>query len=107
MPSRSRGSSVSQGAPAEAYFCGDDVLSTEMRQRMLSRQGSDRGFGLGVEELDGHTVARHSGWFAAHRSHLLLDAEAGIAVVVMANSDDGAPRLLAESLLRIARTAER
>ena len=84
---------------------GEDILSIDMRQRMLSRQVSDRGLGLGVEVVDGHTVARHSGWFAAHRSHLLLDAEAGIAVVVMTNSDDGAPGILAESLLGIARAA--
>lgn len=78
---------------------GDDgVLSPAMRRRMLTRQPSGWGLGLGMERRNGRTIARHSGWFAAHRSYLLLDADAGLAVAVLTNSDDGSPAALAQTL---------
>ena len=80
----------------------DNVLSTEMRKRMRTRQASGWGLGLKLGSLDGRPVARHEGWFAAHRSHLLLDMEADISIVVMTNSDSGAPAKIAEALLETA-----
>jgi len=77
---------------------GDDVLSARMRQRMRTRQASGWGLGLKLGTLNGRSVARHEGWFAAHRSHLLLDTEADVSVVVMTNSDSGAPAKIAEAL---------
>ena len=81
---------------------GEDVLSPAMRRRMLTRQPSGWGLGLGIERRNGRTIARHSGWFAAHRSYLLLDADAGVAVAVLTNSDDGQPAALAETLYDLA-----
>lgn len=77
---------------------GTDVLSQEMRKRMRTRQESGWGLGLKIDTFDGRPVARHEGWFAAHRSHLLLDLESGISVVVMTNSDSAAPAKIAEAL---------
>ncbi len=77
---------------------GDTVLSSEIRTRMHERQASGWGLGLRLQRRTGHTVARHDGWFAAHRSHLLLDIDAGIAVVVQANSDNAATGKLADAL---------
>lgn len=77
---------------------GEPVLSTEMRQRMRTRQASGWGLGLKLGTLNGRSVARHEGWFAAHRSHLLLDVDADISVIVMTNSDSGAPARIAEAL---------
>jgi len=77
---------------------GDEVLSTDMRDRMRIRQPSGWGLGLKLGTLDGRSVARHEGWFAAHRSHLLLDMDADISVVVMTNSDSGEPAEIAEAL---------
>ncbi|NOX70570.1 MAG: beta-lactamase family protein [Gammaproteobacteria bacterium] len=77
---------------------GEPVLSTAMRQRMRTRQASGWGLGLKLGTLNGRSVARHEGWFAAHRSHLLLDVDADISVVVMTNSDSGAPAKIAEAL---------
>ena len=47
----------------------------------------------------GRPVARHGGWFAAYRTHLLLDLKSKISVVVMANSDSASPVKIAEALL--------
>ncbi|MCH7853917.1 MAG: beta-lactamase family protein [Proteobacteria bacterium] len=77
---------------------GSDVLSTGMRKRMRTRQASGWGLGLKLGTLDGRRVARHEGWFAAHRSHMLLDIEADISIVVMTNSDSGSPAKIAEAL---------
>lgn len=77
-----------------------DVLSVSMRERMRTRQPSGWGLGLKIGTLDDRAVARHEGWFAAHRSHLLLDIEDSISIVVMANSDAAAPAKIAEALYR-------
>ncbi len=79
------------------------VLSVAMRERMRTRQPSGWGLGLKLGQLDGDRVARHDGWFAAHRCHLLLDAARRISVVVFTNSDGGAPSAIAENLYRAAR----
>ena len=77
---------------------GDAVLSKDMRVRMHERQASGWGLGLKVQRHDGRTLARHDGWFAAHRSHLLLDVDKGIAVVVQANSDNASTGKIADAL---------
>jgi hypothetical protein len=83
----------------------DRVLSPAMRALMHEDQLSGRGFGLQVQRLAGRTVARHDGWFAAHRSHLLLDINNGTGVVVLANSDNASPGKIAEALLEAALSA--
>jgi len=79
---------------------GNNVLSRQMRKRMRTRQASGWGLGLKLGTIDGRPVARHEGWFAAHRSHLLLDVEADVSVVVMTNSDSGAPAKIADTLYK-------
>lgn len=81
---------------------GDDVLSIRMRERLFERQRSGRGLGLRIAQIDGRRVARHDGWFAAHRSHVLLDIENKLAVAVMANSDNASTGEIAEALLEAA-----
>jgi CubicO group peptidase (beta-lactamase class C family) len=76
-----------------------NVLSDDMRLRMLTAQKGVRGLGIRLETFNGRPVARHGGWFAAHRTHLLLDLESNISVVVMANSDSASPTKIAEALL--------
>ena len=49
------------------------VLSDAMRAQMLTSQASGWGLGIKIDRLKDRPVARHSGWFAAHKSHLLLD----------------------------------
>ena len=80
----------------------EGVLSETLRTGMLTPHASGWGLGLKIRQLDGRTVARHDGWFAAHRSHLLLDIENGIGVVVLANSDNAEPGEIAEALLDAA-----
>jgi len=77
---------------------GEDVLSREMRAQMYKPVASNRGLGLRMESIDGRSVARHGGWFAAYRSHLLLDPARGIGIVVLANSDSAAPDAIADDL---------
>jgi len=82
-----------------------EVLSPELRRQIMTPQASGWGLGLGVDETDGRRVAKHGGWFAAHRSQLIVDPAAGIAVVVLANSDDGRPGRLANRLYEFALAA--
>ena len=83
-------------------YGGEGILSGDMRKQMVTSQGSGRGLGLGVGQHEGRPIASHSGWFAAHRSHLLLDLQTEIGVVVLTNSDSGAPADIAEALLDVA-----
>lgn len=83
-------------------YGGDDVLSKRMRARMRERQASGWGLGLKIQRYAGHTVARHDGWFAAHRSHLLIDAGNGLAVIVLTNGDNASPKDIAEALFDAA-----
>jgi len=80
-------------------YGGDKVLSADMRSRLLTAEVGVRGLGIRLATYKGRPVARHGGWFAAHRTHLLLDLRSGIAVVVMANSDSASPEDIAEALL--------
>jgi len=75
------------------------VLSDESREKMLRAQTSGWGMGIKIGRQNGRAVARHSGWFAAHRSHLLLDLDSEIAVVVLTNSDGAASDRIAEALI--------
>lgn len=86
-------------------YGNDAVLSGAMRNRMREKQASGWGLGIRVESLQGRTVARHGGWFAAHRTHLLLDIEYGIGVVVMANADNADPAAIADALLEAVLTS--
>ena len=80
-------------------YGGNEVLSDAMRTEMLTLQAGGRGFGIRLGKYRGRAVARHGGWFAAHQSHLLLDTQSGISVVVMSNSDSASPAKIAEALL--------
>ena len=79
---------------------GDEVLPDDLRRQMLTPANARRTLGLGTGALDGRAVVRHSGWFAAHRSHLLIDLETGIAAIVLANADNADAAAIAEALLR-------
>ncbi len=80
-------------------FAGDEVISADMREQLLTVRAGVRGLGIRITKYNGRPVARHGGWFAAHRTHLLLDLRSGITVVVMANSDSASPEDIAEALL--------
>lgn len=80
-------------------YGGEEVLSDDMRTDMMASQAGGRGFGIRLGKYRGRAVARHGGWFAAHQSHLLLDLQSGISVVVMSNGDSASPGKIAEALL--------
>jgi len=80
-------------------YGGEDVLRQDLRVLMLEPQASRRTYGLGSERYQGRRLARHGGWFAAHRSHVLIDLDAEIGVVVLANSDNADPDAIAKALL--------
>jgi CubicO group peptidase (beta-lactamase class C family) len=93
------------GKLARFLLLGGAALSDDSRSKMLEAGRHGWGLGIRLEEYDGRRVARHGGWFAAHRSHLLLDLESGIGVVVLANSDSATPTRIAEALLDSALAA--
>ena len=74
-------------------------LPDALRLRMLQPETSRRTLGLGAGRYEGHSIARHGGWFAAHKSHILIDLDAEIGVVVLANSDNADPDAIAKALL--------
>lgn len=80
-------------------FGNPQILSDDMRLAMLKAHSGARGLGIRLDKLNGRPVARHGGWFAAHRTHLLLDLQSNIAVVVMANGDNALPDVIAETIL--------
>jgi CubicO group peptidase (beta-lactamase class C family) len=80
-------------------FGGDGVLPPDLRTLMLEPQASQRTYGLGSERYQGRRLARHGGWFAAHKSHILIDLDAEVGVVVLANSDNADPDAMAKALL--------
>jgi CubicO group peptidase (beta-lactamase class C family) len=83
-------------------YGGDDVLSKNMRAQMRQAQASGWGLGLKIQRYKGHRVARHDGWFAAHKSHILFDVRDDIAVIVMTNGDNAVPKDIAEALFDAA-----
>ena len=80
-------------------YGGNEVLSDDMLTEMMTLQAGGRGYGIRLGKYRGRSVARHGGWFAAHQSHLLLDIQSGISVVVMSNGDSASPGKIAEALL--------
>ncbi|MDX1508834.1 MAG: serine hydrolase domain-containing protein [Woeseiaceae bacterium] len=80
---------------------GDDVLSQQAREQMRTRQASGWGLGLKVQRHRGKTINRHDGWFAAHRAHILIDADNGIAVTVLTNADDADPGAITDALYKV------
>ena len=81
---------------------GDDVLSLAGRRRIYERQPLGRSLGFGLTRKNGKQLLIHGGWFAAHRSQFLADTELGIAVIVLANSDNAAPGEIADALYAAA-----
>ena len=78
---------------------GMDSSGTEAPGNQLSAGYSPVNRVIPNEERPFAGLGRYVGWFAAHRTHLLLDLGSGIAVVVMANSGSASPEDIAEALL--------
>lgn len=83
-------------------YSGNEVLSPAMRAQMYEPRFAGWGYGLRIRRIGDRTIARHDGWFAAHRTHMILDVTNGIGVFVMANSDNATPGKIAEALLDAA-----
>ena len=84
----------------------DEVLSAAMRAQMYEPRSSGWGYGLRIRRIGDRMIGRHDGWFAAHRTHMIIDVTNGIGVFVMANSDNATPGEIAEALLDAARGAD-
>ena len=80
-------------------YGGEEVLPHSLRRKMLEPSTARRTLGLGVGTVNGRQVIRHNGWFAAHKSHLLIDLEAEVAAAVLTNGDNAAPDIVAELLV--------
>lgn len=80
-------------------YASSDLMRAEHRRLLVGPGPDGRTLGLGNGQFMGRPVARHGGWFAAHRSYLLIDLRARIGIAVIANSDDARPGLIAEALL--------
>lgn len=76
-----------------ATVLAGSTLREMHRVHWLSSWSGGRGLGFGVWERDGKTMVSHGGWIAGNRTHLLLVPEEDIAVVTLANADDGQPHV--------------
>ena len=83
-------------------YGGEEVLPHNLRQQMLEPSTARRTLGLGIGTVNGRQVVRHNGWFAAHKSHLLIDLEAEVAAAVLTNGDNAEPDSIAELLVTAA-----
>ena len=83
-------------------FGENPILSDEARMLMLKPMYSNRAIAFRIGRYNDRRVARHDGWFAAHRSHVMLELDEAMAVVVLTNSDSASPGKIAETLLDIA-----
>tara|TARA_R110002096_G_scaffold6206_10_gene28612 strand:- start:26586 stop:27644 length:1059 start_codon:yes stop_codon:yes gene_type:complete len=83
-------------------FGSDFSFPERVLEHLFSDQGNGRGYAMRRDIYKGRVVARHGGWFAAHRSYLLLDLDSGISVTILANSDSASPGTIAEGLLDAA-----
>ena len=100
-----------------ALLLGDAVDGRRLSAATLTRlttvqhrtqpSGAGWTYGLRVGQRDGHLEIRHDGWFAAHRTHMVLAPDAGVGVAIVTNADDGEPRQLAERALDALLTSRR
>jgi CubicO group peptidase (beta-lactamase class C family) len=63
------------------------------------------GYGLAIEERDGHTVIGHGGGMVGYRSQILADMDDGLGVVVLINKQPEEPEEVAYFALQLLRAA--
>ena len=98
-------STVTDLAKLAAFIIDDEehaVLSKASRSLMKKRDKGGRSLGLGTEAVGRCKLLTHGGWFAAHRSQLLIDTTNSIAIVIIANGDNANPRQMARVLFAAA-----
>jgi D-alanyl-D-alanine carboxypeptidase len=62
------------------------------------------GYGLGIQEVEGHTTIGHDGQMVGYVSSMIGDIHDGVGVVVLANGP-GVPRRIAQYALKLWRAA--
>ena len=63
------------------------------------------GYGLTIEERDGHTNVGHGGGMVGYRAQILADMDDGLGVVVLINKQPAEPEEIARFALRLLRAA--
>ena len=90
------------------------ILSEESFKLMIQRvikaeeegDGSFYGYGLGIWDLDGHTVIGHGGGMVGYYSYMLADLDEGLGVIVLTNGPgDRSDEEIAWFALRLLRAA--
>ncbi len=92
----------------------ETLLTPASREAMLQakfRFGADAttpgGWSIGLRVIDGQPpYLRHGGWFAAYRSHVSLQLDPPIGVVVLTNADDADPNEIGRVLREAASGAQ-
>jgi D-alanyl-D-alanine carboxypeptidase len=97
---------------ARGQHRGAELVSAAAFRRMIEPviatgdgvHGESYGYGLTIEEEDGHCLIGHSGGMVGYCCHVLVDLDAGLGVVVMVNGP-GKPDLVARWALQVFRAA--
>lgn len=92
-----------------AQMPGGQLLSEDsfalMTQRVIRKEDSAfYGYGLSIEERDGHTIIGHNGSMVGYKAHILADLDEGVGAVVMINGP-GEPEKVARYALALLRAA--
>ena len=83
-----------------------DLLASPHVQAAEFGPGAAYGYGLAVDQLDGHRRLRHTGGMVSFMSALQVDLDAGLCVFASVNAQLGyRPNAVAEYALRVLRAA--
>src|SRR5271157_651754 len=66
-----------------ALFCKPNIEARDLSPT------AQYGYGIGVDQLDGHTILRHTGGMAAFSSSLIVDLDGGVAAFASINAQLG------------------
>ncbi|MDP3496044.1 MAG: serine hydrolase [Hyphomonadaceae bacterium] len=84
----------------EALFAGK-VVSRASFDAMTTDYGGEYGFGLGVDELEGHESINHSGGIPGFSTYMTRFPDDGLTVIALSNLENGRPTRLANDLARL------
>ena len=83
-----------------------DLLTRRVIAADEEGDGSYYGYGLSIQESEGHTYISHGGGMVGYRSHILIDMDEGLGVVVLMNGPAGQSDLeIANYALQLMRAA--
>jgi D-alanyl-D-alanine carboxypeptidase len=95
---------LNRGAGPRDQILSENSFKFLTQCAVTQRDNLFYGYGLGIQEIDGHTIIGHDGQMVGYVSSMIGDIHDGIGVVVLANGP-GASHRIAQYALRLWRAA--